>query len=561
LFQDKNLTTMQKTISLKLLPSEAASEQSVKQYLARSEAVSLSEIYGYTILKQSIDARGKQAWVNLTVQAFINEPYHRRELPSFSLKDVTNAPKRVVIVGAGPAGLFAALKLAEAGIKPIILERGKDVRARRRDLALLNKEGEVNPESNYCFGEGGAGTYSDGKLYTRSSKRGDIARILHLFVHFGAEEKILYESHPHIGTNKLPHIISAMRKKIVDCGGEFLFEQKLTDLIIQKENIVSVKTARGDRFDADAVILATGHSARDIFQLLHAKDILIESKPFALGVRVEHSQSLIDNAQYHLSHPGMSSKAEVLRSQYLPPASYSLVQQVDGKGVFSFCMCPGGIIAPAATNPGELVVNGWSPSKRNNTYGNSGIVVSVDENDARKYFEAANLEISKFHNLKISKPGRDPLLLMKFQQAIEQSAFDAGGGKFVAPAQRLIDFTESKLSGSLPGCSYLPGIRSVQLKEVLPPFIYRDLQQAFVAFGNKMKGYYTNEAVIVATESRTSSPVRIPRDNEHLYHPQVKNLYPCGEGAGYAGGIVSAAMDGERVAERIAALYEVGSRK
>jgi uncharacterized FAD-dependent dehydrogenase len=536
---------MQKTISLKLLPSEAADEQSVKRYLAKAEAVKTTDIYGYTILKQSIDARGKQAWVNLTVQAFINEPYQSRELLPFSLKDVRNAPKRVVIVGAGPAGLFAALKLAESGIKPIILERGKDVRARRRDLAALNKEGEVNPESNYCFGEGGAGTYSDGKLYTRSSKRGDINRILNLFVHFGAEEKILYESHPHIGTNKLPHIISEMRKKIIDCGGEFLFEKKLTDFTIKGNNILSVKTASGESFDADAVILATGHSARDIFELLHTKGILIESKPFALGVRIEHPQSLIDNAQYHLSHPGISTKkGEVLRSQYLPPASYSLVQQVDGKGVFSFCMCPGGIIAPAATNPGELVVNGWSPSKRNNPYANSGIVVSVDEKDATKYFEKSGKSISK--------PGNDPLLLMRFQQAIEQTAFKAGGGKFVAPAQRLVDFTESKLSSSLPGCSYLPGIHSVQLKEVLPSFIYKDLQEAFVAFGNKMKGYYTNDAVIVATESRTSSPVRIPRDNEQLYHPQVKNLYPCGEGAGYAGGIVSAAMDGERVAEQIA---------
>ena len=536
---------MQKTISLKLLPSEAADEQSVKRYLAKAEAVKTAEIYGYTILKQSIDARGKQAWVNLTVQAFINEPYQSRELLPFSPKDVRNAPKRVVIVGAGPAGLFAALKLAECGIKPIILERGKDVRARRRDLAALNKEGEVNPESNYCFGEGGAGTYSDGKLYTRSSKRGDINRILNLFVHFGAEEKILYESHPHIGTNKLPHIISEMRKKIIDCGGEFLFEKKLTDFTVKGDNILSVKTASGESFDADAVILATGHSARDIFELLHIKGILIESKPFALGVRIEHPQSLIDNAQYHLTHPGISSKkGEVLRSQYLPPASYSLVQQVDGKGVFSFCMCPGGIIAPAATNPGELVVNGWSPSKRNNPYANSGIVVSVDEKDATKYFEKAGRPMSK--------PGNNPLLLMKFQQAIEQTAFQAGGGKFVAPAQRLVDFTESKLSSSLPGCSYLPGIHSVQLKEVLPSFIYKDLQEAFVAFGNKMKGYYTNDAVIVATESRTSSPVRIPRDNDHLYHPQVKNLYPCGEGAGYAGGIVSAAMDGERVAEQIA---------
>jgi uncharacterized protein len=534
---------MQKNISLKLLPSEAADEQSVKQYLAQSAGVQLSSIQGYTILKQSIDARGKQAWVNLAVQTFIDEPYHDRERASFAFKDVKDAPglRRVVIVGAGPAGLFAALKLIEAGIKPILLERGKDVRARRRDLAQLNKEGEVNPDSNYCFGEGGAGTYSDGKLYTRSSKRGDVTRILNLFVHFGAEEKILYESHPHIGTNKLPQIITAMRKKIIDCGGEFLFEQKLTDLIIKEENILSVKTASGDRFDADAVILATGHSARDIFQLLYSKNIQIESKPFALGVRVEHPQSLIDSAQYHCS----------TRDSFLPPASYSLVQQVEGKGVFSFCMCPGGIIAPAATNPGELVVNGWSPSKRNNPYANSGIVVTVDESDANRYFDQG-VNGRKFRHPNISTSHKDPLLLMKFQQAIEQTAFDAGGGKFVAPAQRMVDFTESKLSGSLPACSYLPGTRSVHLKEVLPSFIYKNLQQAFIEFGKKMKGYYTNDAIVVATESRTSSPVRIPRDNEQLHHPQVKNLYPCGEGAGYAGGIVSAAMDGERVAERIA---------
>ncbi|MEI9807846.1 MAG: FAD-dependent monooxygenase [Bacteroidota bacterium] len=524
---------MQKTISLKLLPSEAADEQSVKNYLAKSEAVKPSAVSGYTILKRSIDARGKQAWVNLSVQAFINEPYHDRKRTGFSFKDVKNTPKKVIIVGAGPAGLFAALKLIESGIRPIILERGKDVRARRRDLAILNKEGEVNPESNYCFGEGGAGTYSDGKLYTRSSKRGDISRILDLFVHFGAEEKILYESHPHIGTNKLPDIITAMRKKIIDCGGEFLFEKKLTDFTMKEEHITTVMTADGDTFNAHAVILATGHSARDIFELLHSKKILIESKPFALGVRVEHPQSLIDSAQYHCS----------TRDAFLPPASYSLVQQVDGKGVFSFCMCPGGIIAPAATAPGELVVNGWSPSKRNNPYANSGIVVSVDEKDATTYFDPA---------IGGTKSATGPLLLMKFQQSVEQKAFEAGGGKFVAPAQRLIDFTESKLSGSLPACSYLPGIHSVPLKEVLPLFIWQNLQQAFKEFGKKMKGYYTNDAVIVATESRTSSPVRIPRDNERLHHPQVKNLYPCGEGAGYAGGIVSAAMDGERVADLVA---------
>ncbi len=522
---------MQKIISLKLLPSEAANEATVRNYIASAEAVKPSAISGYLIQKHSIDARGRQPWVNLSLKAFINEPFQTREPISFQFGNVTNAPKKVIIVGAGPAGLFAALQLIEKGIKPVILERGKDVRARRRDLAVLNKEGIVNPESNYCFGEGGAGTYSDGKLYTRSSKRGDINRILNLFVHFGAEEQILYETHPHIGTNKLPHIITAMRKTILECGGEFLFEKKLTDLIISNHALTGVKTADGDSFEGDAVILATGHSARDIFELLHAKKIQIVSKPFALGVRVEHPQSLIDSAQYHSS---ASLTAGCTRDPFLPPAPYSWVQQVDGKGVFSFCMCPGGIIAPAATSPGELVVNGWSPSKRNNPYANSGIVVTVE-----------NKDIGEF-----SKYG--PLAALAFQRSVEQKAFELGGGSFVAPAQRLVDFTENKLSSNLPACSYLPGIHSSLLEKVLPAFICQSLQQGFREYGKKMKGYFTNEAVVVATESRTSSPVRIPRDNDTLEHPQVKNLYPCGEGAGYAGGIVSAAMDGERVASMIA---------
>ncbi len=523
---------MQKNITLKLLPSEAASETIIKKYISQSEAVKTDTIAGYHILKHSIDARGPQPWINLSVKAFINEPLQARNVTSFHFKEISKAKRTVIIIGAGPAGLFAALQLIESGIKPILLERGKDVRARRRDLATLNKEGEVNPESNYCFGEGGAGTYSDGKLYTRSSKRGDINRILSLFVHFGAEEQILYEAHPHIGTNKLPTIITAMRKQILDCGGEFLFEKKVVDFIVKDQEIKAVKTADGNSFEAKAIILATGHSARDIFQLLDAKKILIEPKPFALGVRVEHPQALIDSSQYHCE----------VRSEFLPPAAYSWVQQVDGKGVFSFCMCPGGIIAPAATSPGELVVNGWSPSKRNNPYANSGIVVSVEKEDLIKAIKKEELILNK---------SSDALLLMEFQKAVEIKAFEAGGGKFVAPAQRLVDFTENKLSSSLPACSYLPGLNSSLLKNVLPSFVHKSLQQAFIDYGKKMKGYFTNDAVVVATESRTSSPVRIPRDPTTLQHPQIKNLYPCAEGAGYAGGIVSAAMDGERVAKQI----------
>ncbi len=525
---------MQQRITLKLLPSEAAADSIIQQYAAQTLGLKSSAISGFRIVKRSIDARGRQPWIMLTILAFVNEPFHERSVKKLLLQDVSNAPQRVIVVGAGPAGLFAALKLIEQGIKPILLERGKDVRSRRRDLAALNKQGIVNSESNYCYGEGGAGTYSDGKLYTRSTKRGDVERILNILVQFGAHEKILYEAHPHIGTNKLPEIITAIREQIIACGGDFLFEQKVTDLIIQNNTIKGVKTAGGNTFNANAVILATGHSARDIFELLHNKNILIEAKPFALGVRVEHPQSIIDSIQYHCSTG---------RNEFLPPASYSLVQQVNERGVFSFCMCPGGIIAPASTSEGELVVNGWSPSKRNNPFANSGIVTAV--------------EIKDFINFKMKQShikDNSPLCGMYFQQAVEKKAFQYGGGKFVAPAQRMADFTQKKLSTSLPDCSYLPGIAPAALNEVLPPFVYASLQQAFIEFGKKMRGYFTNEAVLVATESRTSSPVRIPRDNDTTQHPQIKMLFPCGEGAGYAGGIVSAAMDGERVAENIAQL-------
>lgn len=525
---------MQQKISLKLTPAEAVDEGAIKQHIAESIAKQTSDVSGFHILKRSIDARSKQPWINLTVQAFISEPFIERNILKTSFKDVAAAEKKVVIVGAGPAGLFAALKCIETGIQPIILERGKDVRARRRDLARLNKEGIVNPESNYCFGEGGAGTYSDGKLYTRSNKRGSIDRILNLLVQFGAEEQILYEAHPHIGTNKLPDIITAIRNQITESGGIFLFEKKVIDLLIDNNILQGVITADGNTIKAAAVILATGHSARDIFRLLHRKNILIEAKPFALGVRLEHPQNLIDSIQYHCP----------VRGNFLPPASYSLVEQVNEKGVFSFCMCPGGIIAPASTENDGLVVNGWSPSKRNNPFANSGMVVSVEVTDAIGFLKSKK-QTSPLPD------ANDPLLLMYFQDEIEKAAFRAGGGKQVAPAQRLVDFCNGRISATLPDCSYLPGINPVDLLNVLPGFIYKRLQDAFQAFGKKMRGYYTNDAVVVATESRTSSPVRIPRDEITLEHPQVKNLYPCGEGAGYAGGIVSAAMDGEKVADAV----------
>lgn len=521
---------MMHTLQLRLSPEEAYSQEILLSILAEQLAVDASRITGFRRIKESIDARSaRQIRINCTVEVYLDEPPHSQPYEPYTWQSVQKAAHAVLIIGGGPAGLFAALRLLEIGIRPIILERGKEVRARRRDLALMNKSGVVNPESNYCFGEGGAGTYSDGKLYTRSSKRGNIQRILQLFHQFGAPDTVLYQSHPHIGTNKLPQIITAMRHAIEAHGGIYLLEKKVTDLIAEGGKINKVITHSGEVFEADAVIVATGHSARDMYTLFNSKNWSLEAKPFALGVRIEHPQSLIDSLQYHTP----------VRNSLLPPASYSLVEQVHTRGVFSFCMCPGGIIAPAATAPGELVVNGWSPSKRNNPFANSGLVVQVSIADAWQYFR------------KKSFAENDPLLLMHFQETIEQKAFLAGGGQLKAPAQRMTDFVRKNASASLPDCSYIPGTTPSNLEEVLPPFISNTLREGCTLFGKKMKGYLTEEAIMVATESRTSSPVRIPRDEKSLTHPQLSNLYPCGEGAGYAGGIVSAAMDGERVANCI----------
>ena len=504
---------MIKEIEITCLPAEHADDNALKNIISATLKIALKRIYGIKILKRSIDARGRKVIYRLQIKVFIDEQ-PLADVFTVNYQNVSSA-KPVIIIGAGPAGMFAALQCIELGLKPIILERGKDVKQRRRDLAAINKQGVVNPESNYCFGEGGAGTYSDGKLYTRSTKRGDVNQVLKIFVAHGADEDILVDARPHIGTNKLPQIITAIRETILNAGGEIHFDSKVTALHVAFDKVRGVKTASGNDIYADAVILATGHSARDVFEMLHHQGILIQPKAFALGVRIEHPQQIIDKAQYHCD----------VRGEHLPPSYYSLVQQVDDRGVFSFCMCPGGIIAPCATDYNEIVVNGWSPSKRNNPFANSGTVVQIDLEDV---------------------PGNpdDPFRMLNYQHAIEQAAYTAGGGNLVAPAQRMVDFCEGRLSINLPDNSYLPGTKSIQLTEVLPPRISSRLKKALPAFGQKMRGYYTNESILVGVESRTSSPVKVPRDKETLQHPQIAGLFPCGEGAGYAGGIISAAIDG-----------------
>jgi uncharacterized FAD-dependent dehydrogenase len=524
------------TVELALSPEEAHNELLWKQKSIALSRIPETEINEVVLRKRSIDARGKKVLMRLQVEVYDRTEKRISKKDILELKPVHNGAP-VVIAGCGPAGLFAALKLIELGHKPIIIERGKPVRERRRDLAKLNRERVVNPNSNYCFGEGGAGTYSDGKLYTRSGKRGDINRILDIFIEFGATHEIGIDAHPHIGTNKLPAIISAMSDAIRSCGGEIHFSTCLTGIVKNFEGVQAavVQPTTGTnafQIPCKSIVLATGHSSRDVFEMLHREQILIEAKPFALGVRIEHPQTTIDRIRYHCD----------ARGAYLPPASYAMVEQAVGRGVYSFCMCPGGIIAAAATAPGELVVNGWSPSKRNNPFANSGLVVEVHEDDFKPY----------------QKEGA--LRALRFQQSVEQKAFEAGGADLTAPAQRLMDFLEFRHSTTLPDCSYTPGIKSVSLEEVLPKALVSSIRDGLKQAGKKMKGYLSNEAVLVATESRTSSPVRIPRDHTSLMHPQINGLFPCGEGAGYAGGIMSAAMDGERVAEKCVAYIQNSTR-
>ena len=513
---------MVKQIRINLAPAAAADEAVIRKISATLTGMDQSEIYSVRVIKRSVDARKKNIRVNLTVEVFSG---HDSAVPAFNPYipiDVSHK-REVIIVGAGPAGLFAALRLIELGIRPVIIERGRDVSSRKKDIVRISREQIVDPDSNYCFGEGGAGTYSDGKLYTRSKKRGDNTRVLELLCLHGANENILYEAHPHLGTDKLPGIISNIRKSILDAGGQFILGTKVTDLLIEGDAIKGVVTSENVKFLSPYVILATGHSARDIYDICRNRRVELEMKPFAMGVRVEHPQELIDKIQYH----GNS------RGEFLPAASYNVAKQVDGRGVYSCCMCPGGFIGPSATAQEEVVVNGMSPSGRNSPYANSGIVVEIKPEDLIKYSsygEMAGIE---------------------FQKELEREAWKNGGHTQKAPAQRLADFVAGETSGSLPKVSYFPGVTSSPLHNWLPKAIGSRLRDGFRLFGQVMNGYLTNEAVVLGVESRTSSPVRIPRDPQKLHHIRILGLYPCGEGSGYAGGIVSSAVDGMRAAEAI----------
>ncbi len=526
---------MPTTLELALRPEERYDDTRLRQKAAQQAGLATNQIAHIEILKSSLDARSREPVFRLRVDVYgPGEVFSPEPALLEGFRPTDGHHGQVIIVGAGPAGYFAALELLEQGIKPIVLDRGKDVRTRRRDLRAIQQFGEVNPHSNYCFGEGGAGTYSDGKLYTRSVKRGDLRKALRLLVEHGAKSDILTEAHPHIGSNKLPGVVQNIRETILHYGGEVHFGQLVTDIILKNGRIAGVVTqdvslektgaeTQTQEWLADATILATGHSARDIYRLLHARGIRIEAKPFALGVRVEHPQSLVDGVQYR-QYP---------RGEILPAASYSLVCQVRERGVFSFCMCPGGLIVPAATAPGEIVTNGMSMSRRDSPFANSGVVVAV---------EPADLKNWQKHGV---------FAHLEFQAAVEHRMFAAGDGSQKAPALRLPDFITGRLSADLPGSSYIPGLFPAPLYEMLPPFIYQSLRDGLAQFGKMMRGYHTSEAVVVGTESRTSSPVRIPRDPVTLMHPDVAGLYPCGEGAGYAGGILSAAMDGQRVAQAV----------
>lgn len=517
---------MKKEIVLVLSPKVAADDESIKREAARKLNIKASTITALRVLRRSIDARKKQVKINLGVLVVYSEPAPKFPRPEFYFQYVGNKPA-VVIVGAGPAGLFAALRLIELGIKPIIVERGKNVSERKKDIATLAREHIVDPESNYCFGEGGAGTFSDGKLYTRSKKKGANQRILELLQFHGAQEEILIDAHPHIGTNVLPRVIVKIRESILQAGGEIHFNTRIDDLIIKDNQAIGVETASDDKIYGKAVILATGHSSRDIYEMLHYREIALEAKEFAMGVRIEHPQALIDSIQYHCD----------VRSKYLPAASYNMVTQVEGRGVYSFCMCPGGYIVPSATNSEEIVVNGMSPSGRNSAFANSGMVVEVRLEDLKEFEESG------------------PLAGLKYQQHLEHLAYQNANCDQTAPAQRMVDFVENRFSRDIPDSSYYCGTIPSPLHEWLPDPISQRLQEAFKLFGKKYKGYFTNEAAILGVESRTSSPVRIPRNPETLEHPQIKGLFPAGEGSGYAGGIVSSAIDGQRCAEMAAKVY------